>query len=259
MLPKTEKRIKARIIAAMHTSLLAWFKKNKRDLPWRRTDDPYAILVSEIMLQQTRVTTVIPYFERWMKAFPTAKPLASAKLDKVLKLWAGLGYYSRARNLQKAAQAIMSEHGGKVPSNVTTLRTLPGIGRYTAGAVASIAFNKPAPILDGNVIRVLSRLFLIGEDTTMSETRERLWRLAEEIIPRGRAGDFNESMMELGAIVCLPGEPLCEVCPLNKVCRASAKGKAGQLPVLLKRKVVRDFVRLGRRARCTEGLRMFFD
>ncbi|MSR64615.1 MAG: A/G-specific adenine glycosylase [Verrucomicrobiae bacterium] len=242
MRTKNHNRSKARIIRALHTRLLAWFDTNKRDLPWRRTRDPYATLVSEIMLQQTRVTTVIPYFERWMKVFPTVESLANARLDNVLKLWAGLGYYSRARNLQKAAQSIVSRHGSKVPSDVTALQTLPGVGRYTAGAVASIAFNRVAPILDGNVIRVLSRLFLIEKDTTRSDVRDTLWQLAETIIPHGRPGDFNESLMELGALVCLPGSPLCEVCPLTQVCEAKRCGKSAELPVLRKRKPVRDVI-----------------
>lgn len=240
MRTRSDNRSKARIIRALHARLLAWFDANKRDLPWRRTRDPYAVLVSEIMLQQTRVATVIPYYERWMKTFPTVKSLASARSDKVLHLWAGLGYYSRARNLQKAAQVIVSGHGGEVPGDVSTLQTLPGIGRYTAGAVASIAFGKPAPILDGNVIRVLSRLFLIEKDTTKSEVRDALWKLAEETIPQGRPGDFNESLMELGALVCLPGEPLCEVCPLSQVCLARSRGRACELPLMKKRRAVRD-------------------
>lgn len=236
MLVETDNRIKARIIRVLHTKLLAWYQKNRRTLPWRRTRDPYAVLVSEIMLQQTRVAVVIPYFERWMNAFPTVESLAKARLERVLKLWAGLGYYSRARNLHEAAKLIVGRHACKVPRDVASLLTLPGVGRYTAGAIASIAFNQPAPILDGNVIRVLARLFRIEADTTKSETRERLWELAGEIIPPGHASKFNQALMELGALVCIPGAPLCESCPLRRVCLAKAAKKAEALPILRKRK-----------------------
>lgn len=240
MLARTKNRIQARIVASLRTRLLPWYRGHRRDLPWRRTRDPYAVLVSEIMLQQTRVSTVIPYFERWIKAFPDARALARARLDRVLSLWAGLGYYSRARHLHNAARAIVAEHGGRVPCEPGALLKLPGVGRYTAGAVASIAFNRPAPILDGNVIRVLARLFCITDDTTTTGVRDRLWALAERIIPPGRASDFNQAMMELGALVCVPGEPKCGLCPLAKGCEGRKRGKASLLPVLRKRQPTRD-------------------
>jgi A/G-specific adenine glycosylase len=235
-----QNRIKARIVRALHTRLMDWYRRNRRDLPWRRTRDPYAILVSEMMLQQTRVATVIPYYERWMRAFPSVASLANAKPDRVLSLWAGLGYYSRARNLQKAAQSIVQEFRGRVPSEVAALQSLPGVGRYTAGAIASIAFNKPAPILDGNVIRVLSRLFLIRGDTSTKPVRDRLWSFAEETIPERRARDYNQALMELGALVCLPESPRCDHCPMSRVCRARCAGVAGQVPRLRKRKPTRS-------------------
>ena len=192
------------------------------------------------MLQQTRVATVIPYYERWMVAFPTVESLAKARLDKVLQRWAGLGYYSRARNLHRAAQSIVTRYGGRVPREVHALQELPGIGRYTAGAVASAAFDQPAPILDGNVIRVLSRLFLIEDDTSKNAVRQRLWTIAEEIIPKRHARDFNQSLMELGALVCLPDSPRCCSCPVHRVCRARIQGKASGLPILRKRKPARS-------------------
>lgn len=237
---RIQNRIKARIIRALHTRLLAWYRQNKRDLPWRRTRDPYAILVSEIMLQQTRVAAVIPYYERWMRTFPTVQALAQAKLDKVLSQWAGLGYYSRARNLHRAAQVIVEKHDARIPADMDALQTLPGVGRYTAGAIASIAYDKPAAILDGNVIRVLSRLFLIRGDTSVTHARNRLWALAEQIIPPSHISDFNQSLMELGALVCLPDEPRCACCPLKWVCRGRLSGNASQLPVLRRRKATRS-------------------
>lgn len=240
MLDETDKRIKARIISAPHTRLLAWYARNRRDLPWRRTRDPYAVLVSEIMLQQTRVAAVIPYYERWMKAFPTVQSLAKARVDRVLRLWAGLGYYSRARNLHETAKIVVSWHGSRIPSEVAALQSLPGVGRYTAGAVASIAFNKPAPILDGNVIRVLSRLFLISKDTTKTKGRNQLWKLAEQIIPPAHAGDFNQALMELGALICVPLTPKCHECPLSRVCLARLNGKESELPILRKRRATKS-------------------
>jgi A/G-specific adenine glycosylase len=236
MLAQTQNRIKARIIRALHTRLLEWYSLHRRDLPWRRTRDPYAILVSEIMLQQTRVAAVVPYYERWMRSLPTVVSLAKAKPDRVLALWAGLGYYSRARNLQKAAQMIVREFHGRVPSQVAALQSLPGVGRYTAGAITSIAFNQPAPILDGNVIRVLSRLFLVRGDTSTRRVRDVLWSLAGETIPAGDARDFNQALMELGALVCLPDSPQCDRCPMAGVCRAHHTGMADRVPLLRKRK-----------------------
>jgi A/G-specific adenine glycosylase len=212
--------------------LLVWYDLNKRDLPWRRRQhDPYAVWVSEIMLQQTTVAAVIPFYHKWMARFPTVQALADAPLDDVLKHWAGLGYYARARNLHKGAQMVVSEHGGIVPSEPKALLALPGIGRYTAGAILSIAFNVDAPILDANVIRVLSRVYAVtGDPKTSAQTQSELWRLAEEAIPKGRAGDFNQAMMELGALVCDSAAPKCGTCPVNTVCDAKRLGDPTAYP-----------------------------
>lgn len=212
--------------------LLAWYDVSKRDLPWRRLGhDPYAVWVSEIMLQQTTVAAVIPFYHKWMTRFPTVQSLADAPLDDVLKHWAGLGYYARARNLHKGAQAVVAEHGGQVPSDPKTLLSLPGIGRYTAGAILSIAFNQEAPILDANVIRVLSRVHAVtGDPKTSASVQAELWRLAEEAIPTGRAGDFNQAMMELGALICEAGAPKCSSCPVSAECKARGLGDPTAYP-----------------------------
>ena len=210
--------------------MLRWFDAAARDLPWRRTSDPYAIWVSEVMLQQTQVAVVERYWDRFLERFPTAKALAAAPLDDVLSLWKGLGYYARARNLHRAAQVVAAEHGGKLPATLEGLRTLPGFGRYTAGAVASIAFGLAAPIVDGNVARVLSRLFVL-HGTPGDKAREaRLWDLAEQLAQGVRPGDLNQALMELGATVCLPKGPLCLLCPLRTSCLALAQGLVDQLP-----------------------------
>ena len=213
-------------------NLLAWYDASKRDLPWRRLGhDPYAVWVSEIMLQQTTVAAVIPFYHKWMARFPTVQALADAPLDDVLKFWAGLGYYARARNLHKGAQLVVAGHGGQVPPDPKTLLGLPGIGRYTAGAILSIAFNLDAPILDANVIRVLSRVHAVaGDPKTSVPTQNALWRLAEEAIPKGRAGDFNQAMMELGALVCAAAAPKCGTCPVAAECRARALGEPTAYP-----------------------------
>ena len=211
--------------------LLRWYDRNRRDLPWRRNPrNAYHQWLAEIMLQQTQVATVVPYFRRFIKRFPTVRRLADAPLDDVLRLWAGLGYYARARNLHKCARIVAREHGGRFPNTVEELSALPGIGRYTAGAIASIAFNRRAPILDGNVKRVLSRLFQIESDIRRNETADHLWTLAEAILPRKRCGDFNQSLMELGATLCLPRNPNCPDCPVSGICSAHAAGVVDQLP-----------------------------
>jgi A/G-specific adenine glycosylase len=278
--------------------LLSWFAQNARALPWRRTHDPYAIWVSEVMLQQTQVSTVLPYWERWMRALPTLEALAKAKPQKLHKLWEGLGYYTRVRNLQRAAQIIRSQHGGQFPHDFGEVLALPGIGRYTAGAICSIAFNQPKPILDGNVIRVLTRLYGIAGNPRMRKTNARLWQLAAELVVRaartkevnvsrtagvrpssGAAGaapgrtlgnsqtllfadvaapedgrtptqppptvvrasraqtqgvcsQFNQSLMELGALICTPRQPRCAECPVAKCCVAYQQNRVDQLPAL---------------------------
>ncbi|HEU5126184.1 MAG TPA: A/G-specific adenine glycosylase [Verrucomicrobiae bacterium] len=261
---------------------LVWFAQNSRDLPWRQTRDPYAIWVSEIMLQQTQVKTVIPYWERWMRELPTIESLAGASSEKIHKLWEGLGYYTRVRNMQKAAQFIIAHHAGKFPEKFDDVLALPGIGRYTAGAICSIAFNQPRPIIDGNVIRVLTRVFAIAEDPRDKATNARLWNLAEELVahvahpsrlrvrrasrsvlqpggetpPKLAGGDacatetsacntnscssLNQSLMELGALICTPRSPQCLICPIVKHCCARQLNR------------VEDFPNLGKRVEITE-------
>ncbi len=199
-------------------ALLAWFEKNQRDLPWRKTSDPYRIWISEVMLQQTRVAAVILRYAAFLNRFPSVQKLASARESSVLAEWSGLGYYRRARNLRAAARVIVGEHGGNFPQTADSWRALPGIGRYTAAAIASIAFNEPIAVLDGNVERVLRRL--LGGTPTSQE----LWIAAQELLDHKRPGDFNQAMMELGATVCLPRQPLCSECPIRKFCRTRGCG-----------------------------------
>ena len=214
----------------LQTKLLEWFNKNARDLPWRRTQDPYAIWISEIMLQQTQVATVIPYYHRFLKRFPTVRRLAQAGLSNVLRVWEGLGYYSRARHLHRASQMVVDRFDGRIPDRVEDLLTLPGIGRYTAGAILSIAYNQEAPVLDGNVKRVLSRLFAISDDPREAGTEQRLWRISQSLIPKGQAKAFNQALMELGATFCIPKDPLCPTCPVGNLCKANRLGKPEKYP-----------------------------
>ena len=223
-------------IPKIQNALLRWWDADHADLPWRRSKDPYAIWVSEIMLQQTQIATVIPYFERWMIRFPTVGALAEASLDEVLKLWEGLGYYSRARNLHAAAKMVVADWNGRLPTTAADLMKLKGIGRYTAGAIASIAFNEPVPVLDGNVIRVLSRLTDLPDDVTQTATKHDLWQLAAQLVPNGRPGDFNQALMELGQQVCLPARPMCLLCPLAAHCLARQRGTQLERPVRPPRK-----------------------
>ena len=225
--------------------LLRWFASAARDLPWRQTLDPYGIWISEIMLQQTQVKTVIPYWNRWMKEFPDAETLAHASESTVLKLWEGLGYYSRARNLQKAARIVLSRHAGRFPESAKALLDLPGIGPYTAGAIASIAFNQPEPILDGNIIRVLTRLYALRGDPREPRLNSRLWNLAREwvsesstrptrpiphLVLSGNCSALNQALMELGATHCSPKSPACAACPIQAHCKASKAGIAETFP-----------------------------
>jgi A/G-specific adenine glycosylase len=200
--------------------ILEWYEKNARVLPWRGHPDSYAIWVSEIMLQQTRVETVIPYFERWLGQFPTITALAAASEQRVLSVWEGLGYYSRARNLHKAAKMVVTEFNGQLPYEITQLRKLPGIGRYTAAAIASIAFNQDIATLDGNLRRVFARVFDVDTPADSPAGEEILWALAQKHLPAGRAGDYNQALMDLGASVCLPRKPLCLFCPLGELCKS---------------------------------------
>jgi A/G-specific adenine glycosylase len=209
--------------------LAGWFAQHQRDLPWRRTGDPYAILISEIMLQQTRVAAVIPYYERFLARFPTFHALAGAPESELLACWAGLGYYYRARNLQRAAQLVC--HAGAFPANFDDLRRLPGIGDYTAAAVASIGFDLPHAVLDGNVFRVLSRVFDDDTNIASGTARRHFSVLADKLLDRDRPGVFNQAMMELGATICLPRSPQCLICPVSTHCRARQNGRQNQLPV----------------------------
>ena len=212
--------------------LLAWYEANKRDLPWRRTTEAYPVWISEIMLQQTRVEAVRGYWTRFLEALPTVEALATVEEDRLLKLWEGLGYYSRARNLKRAAQQIMERFGGALPKDYAALLSLPGIGEYTAGAIASIAFGIPVPAVDGNVLRVMARLRDDASDILDPAVRRAVRQHLCEELPAERPGAFNQAMMELGATVCLPnGAPHCEACPLAQFCRARAAGRERVLPV----------------------------
>ena len=212
--------------------LLIWYDSGARVLPWRSQPTPYRVWVSEIMLQQTRVEAVLPYFQRFLEALPDIQSLAQAPEQLLLKLWQGLGYYNRVRNLQKAAQIVVDQYGGRLPDQPAELKKLPGIGDYSAGAIASIAYNQPVPAVDGNVLRVLSRLLGSRQDIAAPPVKKQMAQLLEQIIPPERPGDFNQALMELGALVCLPnGKPLCESCPLSALCQGYQQGIQQQLPV----------------------------
>ncbi|HOP09866.1 MAG TPA: A/G-specific adenine glycosylase [Oscillospiraceae bacterium] len=216
--------------------LLDWYGQNARILPWRENTDPYRVWVSEIMLQQTRVETVIPYYNRFITALPDIKALAEANEQILLKLWEGLGYYSRVRNLQKAAQKIMTEFNGQFPDEFNDILSLPGIGTYTAGAISSICFEKPVPAVDGNVLRVLSRLLGSEADIALPEVKAEFTELLRQIYPKNHCGDFTQSLMELGAIICLPnGMPNCMLCPLAALCEANRSGRQAELPIKSKK------------------------
>lgn len=229
-------------MSLLTSRLLTWYRQQGRILPWRDHPDPYAVWVSEIMLQQTRVETVIPYFERWMKSFPTIKKLAKASEQDVLNAWEGLGYYSRARNLHKAAGILVEKYNGVLPRDLDQLRGLPGIGRYTVGAIASMAFGMDEPTLDGNLRRVFARLFNVTEPADSSMGEEILWGLAAKYLPKGQAGDYNQALMDLGATICLPRNPRCLICPLMRFCRARQAGTQEQRPVLKLKKATPHYV-----------------
>ncbi|MEM6506191.1 MAG: A/G-specific adenine glycosylase [Planctomycetota bacterium] len=225
---------------AFRRRLLAWYRKHRRDLPWRemngRPVNPYHVLLSEAMLQQTQVATVVPYFHRFIEAFPTIHVLAEADEQRVLTLWQGLGYYRRARNLHASAKKIVEDFAGEVPRSVGALLQLPGIGRYTAGAIASIAHGTRAAVVDGNVERVFARLMLIEEAINAPETKRRLWQIAESLVPKRSPGDYNQALMELGATVCTPKLPQCFVCPVRPHCRGVQEANPETLPVKLPKK-----------------------
>ncbi|HNR46884.1 MAG TPA: A/G-specific adenine glycosylase [Anaerolineaceae bacterium] len=217
--------------AELAEKLLAWYAVNARTLPWRGHPDPYAVWVSEIMLQQTQVDTVSPYFERWMARFPTLEALAAASEQEVLALWEGLGYYSRARNLWRAARQVW-EAGGQMPRTAADLALLPGVGRYTAAAIASMAFGQDEAALDGNIRRVLARVFNVTLPARSPEGERQLWALAQQHLPPGRAGDYNQALMDLGSQICTPRAPACLVCPLQALCQAAALGLQAERPVM---------------------------
>jgi A/G-specific adenine glycosylase len=216
-------RLDATKVKAFQARLLAWFRQNGRDLPWRRTRDPYRILVSEVMLQQTQVERVRKYYERFLQEYPTVQDLAAARPARVQESWDGLGYYARARNLHAAARTIARRYGGEFPRRREEVMALPGVGRYTAGAVLSFAYGKPAPILDTNVRRVLSRIFVRRQASRTAAVERRLWALAEAIIPEGEAWAFNQALMDFGATVCTARTPRCPTCPMRRLCAFYAR------------------------------------
>lgn len=234
--------------------LLTWYEKGKRDLPWRKTRDPYKIWVSEVMLQQTRVETVIPYWHRFIDKFPTLQALAYAPEEDVLKSWEGLGYYSRVRHLQAAVREVEEKYKGQIPDTYEEIAKLPGVGSYTAGAILSIAYDVDVPAVDGNVLRVLARLFLIEEDISRMRVRKDFETLAQFLIPPGRAASFNQALMELGATICIPKSPRCQQCPLQGLCKGYSEGVQGELPVKGKKKpprpvnVIACIIRTGEKA-----------
>ncbi len=215
---------------AVETKLLPWFRQHKRILPWREEKTPYRIWISELLLQQTQVSQVVDYFNRFMQRFPTLKSLAQAPREDVLKLWEGLGYYARARNLHKTAQILHNDYKGTFPKTIDGLIKLPGIGPYTAAAIASIAFGADTAVLDGNVIRVLSRIFAFNKDVRSATNRKQLQEIANQLLVKGEAADFNEAMMELGAVICTPQQPDCSRCPLHTICKANAQKTVARYP-----------------------------
>ena len=216
--------------AALHRRLLAWYDRHRRDMPWRRTREPYPVWLSEVMLQQTQVATARPYYEAFLSRFPTLAALARAGSAEVLAEWAGLGYYRRARHLHEAARAVVRDHGGRVPDDPEAFRRLPGVGRYTTGAVLSICFDRPLAVLDGNVARVLARLHALPAAIRDPRGARRLWALAESLVPMRRPGDWNQAMMELGATICTPLSPACGRCPVRTLCRARRLGRVEEFP-----------------------------
>src|SRR5277367_2942346 len=224
-------------LAEIRKRLLSWFRKYRRALPWRLNKDPYRIWLSEIMLQQTRVAAVIPYYERFLERFPDVRSLAAAPQEELLRLWSGLGYYSRARNLQKAAQQIVAKHGGNFPRTAEEVLALPGIGTYTAAAILSIAFEQKHAVLDGNVARVLARLFALRGDLREPARWQKLQRSADELLERKAPGDWNQAMMELGATICTPRAPQCLLCPVAKYCAARKQGMQEEIPEKRKKRM----------------------
>lgn len=217
--------------------LLEWYHKNARVLPWRNAPTPYRVWISEMMLQQTRVDTVIPYYMRFISELPTIEALAAVEEDKLLKLWQGLGYYNRALNLKKAAQILVEENEGKLPSEITELVSLPGIGPYSAGSIASIAFGKAVPAVDGNVLRIMARILAIHEDINNGKIKKQMQEMMIQLIPQKEPGSFNQALMDLGALICIPnGEPKCTECPVSKHCIAYGRGISSHIPIKVAKK-----------------------
>ena len=235
-----EKALKDFNIEDFQQALLDWYEAEKRDLPWRRTNDPYKIWVSEVMLQQTRVDTVIPYYRRFLEKFPTLQDFAEAEEDEILKVWEGLGYYSRVRNLQSAVREVSEKYNGQVPDKIKEFQSLKGVGPYTAGAVMSIAYNKPEPAVDGNVMRVFSRIFSIKEDIAKPKTRKIFEELVREVIARENPSPFNQGIMELGALICTPQSPSCLLCPVRDYCKGFHEGKETLLPIKNTKKKIKN-------------------
>jgi A/G-specific adenine glycosylase len=223
-------------IITFQKNLVNWFKENQRELPWRESKNPYRIWVSEVMLQQTRVETVIPYYQAFMREFPTLEALAEAEEDRILKAWEGLGYYSRVRNLQTAVREVVSDYSGKVPDTREEISTLKGVGPYTAGAILSIAYGKPEPAVDGNVMRVLSRILLINNDIAKPSTRKIFEKILYDLVSKEDPSSFNQGLMELGALICTPTSPGCLLCPVREHCRAYDAGRQTELPIKSKKK-----------------------
>jgi A/G-specific adenine glycosylase len=228
-------RVQQQQVAQLRCNLLSWYRSDRRALPWRRSRDPYRIWLAEIMLQQTRIGVVIPYYELFLRRFPEVRSLARARESEVLKYWAGLGYYSRARNLHRAAKAIVREHGKKFPKTLDAALALPGVGRYTAAAILSIAYDVPLAALDGNVARVLARLFAFRGDIREPKNRKQLHDAASVLIPKNNPGDWNQALMELGETICTPRAPRCGSCPVSGCCKADALGLAEKIPAPLKK------------------------
>jgi A/G-specific adenine glycosylase len=223
-----------KIRSLLNRKLLAWYRRKQRSLPWRKTSDPYRIWISEIMLQQTQVDTVIPYYHRFLKAFPTVFALSRAHLQDVLKVWENLGYYSRARNIHAAARIIVEKFGGRIPDDLEEIKTLPGIGLYTAGAILSIAYGQALPAIDGNVRRILCRLFAIRKPVDDAQEQKQLQKLAASLIPAKHSGDFNQALMDLGATICKAKNPDCSRCPVASLCQARIKNLQNVLPITKK-------------------------
>lgn len=240
----------AATLTRLRRNLRGWYRKRARDLPWRKTGNPYYIWISEIMLQQTTVAAVVPYFERFLQRFPDVETLAAAEQEEVLRQWEGLGYYSRARNIHKAARHLVDELGGEFPTSVEGLVALPGIGRYTAGAIVSFAYDRPAPIVEANTLRLYSRLLGYDGDPRSTAGQRVLWAFAESIVPARKPGEFNQSLMELGSQVCSPSEPDCESCPMLTGCRAFAAGRQHEIPVAARKQEITPVVEVAVAIEC---------